>query len=35
MPKYDLNKVPLQRYSDRTWAWVFSCKFSAHFQIFL
>ena len=28
----DFNKVPLQRYWNRTSAWVFSCKFAAYFQ---
>ena len=32
MPKRDLNKVTLQRYRNRTSAWVFSCKFAAYFQ---
>ena len=32
MPKYDLNKVALQLYWNRTSALVFSCKFVAYFQ---
>ena len=32
MPKCDFNKVALQRYLNRTSAWVFSCKFTAYFQ---
>ena len=32
MPKCDLNKVTLQFYWNRTWAWVFSCKFAAYIQ---
>ena len=32
MPKCDFNKVPLELYSNRTSAWVFSCKFAAYFQ---
>ena len=31
MPKCDFNKVALQRYLNRTSAWVFSCKFAAYF----
>ena len=32
MPRYDLNKVALQLYWNRTSTWVFSCKFAAVFQ---
>ena len=32
MPKCDFNKVAKQLYSNRTLAWVFSCKFAAYFQ---
>ena len=33
MPQCDFNKVALQRYWNRTSAWVFfSCKFAAYFQ---
>ena len=32
MPKCNFNKAALQIYWNRTSAWVFSCKFAAHFQ---
>ena len=32
MSKCDFNKVALQLYWNHTSAWVFSCKFAAHFQ---
>ena len=32
MPRCDLNKVAKQLYWNHTSAWVFSCKFAAHFQ---
>ena len=31
MPKDDFNKVALQLYWHRIWAWVFSCKFAVYF----
>ena len=32
MPKWDLDKVALQIYWNRTSAWVFTCKFAAYFE---
>ena len=31
MPRCDFKKVALQLYWNHTSAWVFSCKFAAHF----
>ena len=32
MSQCDFNKDALQLYANRTLAWVFSCKFAAHFH---